>query len=628
MNLPSVLVTARRGPGVTVNVREFPGNATVITSRELEEHGRPSLPDALKFHEGISVMDYSGFGLGADAAVNLRGVVNGSRTGALVIVDGVRQNTLTSDDVHWQSLPAELIERIEVVRGGGGILYGEGALSGVINIVTKRRASRAFEPEVSLERGSFGRRRALAAVRGARGPLTYSSAFQRTDIGGYRESTNARTTTVSQALGLEVLPELDVDLSVRHSEDTTYFSGGITEDASQFRRRQRGNLPGFSDNHDTQVSLKTTADLPGGFTLSAQPAWRWWESDIVTGFGTFATIAPAQWLTLSAAHDAEAGALRHTAVLGLELSDEKAVTGTRGSGMSESNKHGWGIFAEETLRLSDRVSLVAGARFDRLRYLEDLDFPAFNGTLRFEGWSPKAGISVDVAEPVTLYANVARPFKAPNVFDFSVAIPAGFVGNIDLREQQGIEYEAGVRARHPALGSAEAAWFASRVDDEILYNPLAFRNENFDTTRMGVELAAEPALPWARTRARLTYTFLEAEFRGGAFGDASLPGVPEHQFSAHVSHEPLRDLTVWLDWIVVHDFFRINDVTNSLPADNYGVLNVGLTYARRNTTFHFVIENATNEEYTTFQSSTGLAVSTGENPAPPLSVRGGVTVKF
>jgi outer membrane receptor protein involved in Fe transport len=78
----------------------------------------------------------------------------------------------------------------------------------------------------------------------------------------------------------------------------------------------------------------------------------------------------------------------------------------------------------------------------------------------------------------------------------------------------------------------------------------------------------------------------------------------------------------------VQDFFRINDFTNVLPGDNYGVLNLGVRFEYDACTVYATVENATNEEYTSFQSSNGVTVSTGDNPAPPMTVLVGVRITF
>ncbi len=609
---------------------EFPGSATVITAEEIARSGAASVPALLSRVAGVQVSDTHGFGLGADSTVNLRGVVNSSRTNALVLVDGVRQNRVTGDEVHWQGLPLEQIERIEILRGGGSLIYGEGALAGLINIVTKKGGERFLTTTHGAEVGSFGQERYFTAARGQAGPLTYGTSFHRSSLSGYRESTMSRTTTVTGHLGWLPLPELRLETNLLHSEDTTGFAGGITQAQTEARRRQRGTFPGLIQNDHTQVSIDASLIGSSGWSMAANTFFSVRETDSDTG-SRFATITPTKGFGLRGSHSLETDALRHTFVSGIDLLDEKASTGLRESKFAESNKASYGLFAEETLRLWDRATVSAGLRFDKARFHEDLSFPLFEGALRFEGWSPKAAVSVDLAEPLTAYASYARPFKSPNVDDFAAAIPGTqFVGNIDLEPQQADDYTLGLRFQDDRVGTAEASWFHMRISDEILFNDLPGndQNQNFDTSRTGLELSASPRLPLPGLTGTITYTFLEAEFHRGAFKGNTLPGTPEHQLSAALSYEVIPHAFLTLDWLLVQDAFRINDFNNVLPADNYGVLSLGGRLEHEHFTAYFRIENVTNEEYTTFQSSTGVAVSTGENPAPPLTVLGGITVTF
>ncbi len=122
VGLGKVLITPRRMSGEGISETEFAGNATVITQGEIEESNAQNIQELLLRKEGLTLIDTAGFGLGSDAGLNLRGIVNTARTGALVLVDGVRQNTITDDAVHWQSMPLDHIKRVEVIRGGSGTL--------------------------------------------------------------------------------------------------------------------------------------------------------------------------------------------------------------------------------------------------------------------------------------------------------------------------------------------------------------------------------------------------------------------------------------------------------------------------------------------------------------------------
>lgn len=622
------LLSPSRIPGLPINAAQFPGHVTVITADEIRAAGAASVPELLGRLPGVHVMDTNGFGLGADSSVNLRGVVNGSRTGALVLIDGVRQNRLTGDEVHWASIPVDQIERIEVIRGGGSLMFGEGALSGLIAITTKKGAGQPLQLEQLGELGSYGQRRAGISARGRGGPVAYGASYNRRDVSGYRESTGSRATAITGHAGVDPWPAVHAEVNVLQSNDVTGFAGGITPAASETRRRQQGGFAGFFEEEIAQVALDTVLRGPAGIVSTIGTYWRERESDAVVGGSRFATITPSKGLQLRTSQHAEMGEVDHTLITGLELADEKASTGARGFGFSESNKSSYGLYAEETVRLFDRASLVAGLRYDRARFEESLQFPSFTGTLRFEGWSPRIALSADVWGPVTVYGSYARPFKAPQVDDFAAVVPTGFFGNIDLQPQQADDYALGVRASVARVGQLEACWFFMRIDDEILFNDLVDQSQNFDTRRAGLELSATPAVPVPGLVGRIAYSFTDAEFRKGQFADGTVPGAPEHRVTASVSYELLRGVFLMADWLLVHDFFRINDFTNAAPGDNYGVLDLGLRVDYHAARFFAKIENATNEEYTTYQSSDGFSAATGENPSPPIALRAGVSVAF
>ena len=637
--LTEILITASRVPGLSIDLAKFPGNATILTAEDIAQSGATTVQEALARAEGVTVADAQGFGLNSDSTVNLRGIVNSARTNALVLLDGVRQNRFTGDEVHWQSIPLEAIERIEIIRGGGGMIYGEGALAGVINIVTKKGGERLLESEESVEVGSFGWRQYTASARGRAEPLTYGVTSQRRVLDGYRDYSWSRNTTVTAHGGVELASLARWQVNVLHSEDTTATPGGLTLAQTEADRRQAvsGNVVIFDDETD-QVSTDLTLGPWEGVSTAVSAFWRNRIADSLRS--NLFTITPSQGLSIRTSHETVGVTADNLLLTGIELMDDKAVTGTRGSGTEdESHRKGYGLYLEDTITLWERLSLVGGIRFDKFRYQEALSFPSFIGTLRFEGWSPKVGLTYALLpQRLDVFASYSRPFKAPNVDDYS-GIVQDFVGNINLRPQQANTYEIGTRfTRGPLRANATA--FYIRTEDEILFNRLsgAFgQNENFDTRRIG----AEGALRWEwaeRLRASTAYTFVDAEFQKGQFSEKTIPATPEHTFNAAIGVSPCAGFWVDLDWQLVHDYFRVNDFNNILPADNYGVLNLTLQYEVPETVMRrgwppmrafLKFQNLTSEEYVAFQSSNASNLNgAGENPAPPFGVIGGITVKF
>lgn len=651
VELPEVLISPRRIPGLFIDPDTFPGNATVITAAQIRASGASTIQEVLRRAEGVTVMDVVGSGLGSDASVNLRGISNGSRTNALVLVNGVRQNRVTGDEVHWQAIPLGQIERIEIIRGGSGTIYGEGALAGVINIFTRQDSDHPLEASERTEFGSYGWQKHALDVRGAAGAARYGVSVDRQLLDGYRDFSQSRNTTVTGHGGLELAPGTQLSFNALHSADTTEYPGGLKLAEIQQRRTQSvRSRASLFDDETNQASLDLVSGPHEGLTWMVNGFWR--DQVVDSRLSNLFTNTPSRGMSLRMSHELATERLDHILISGVELSADKASTGERGGARTdESTRRGYGLYAEETLTLWDRLSLVAGFRYDRSRFEEDIvaydslfNPVNFVGTLAFEGKTPKLGAAYELLpKRLTLFTNFSRPFKAPNIDDFASRSPE-FQGNVSLRPQQGNAYEAGARAR---LGAWQltAAGFYTRIDDEILFvqgvpgNAFIFQNQNHDTQRGGLETAARFALPAQGLRGYATYTYVDALFRKGDFEGQRLPGTPAHTLNAGLGVSPLRDAWVDLDWEFTGDMVRINDVTNTLPGRSHGTLNLLVQYDlpparvqdRVVKTHAFVkILNVTNQRYTEFQSSNGsvLATGAGDNPMPPIRMIGGVQVEF
>ena len=627
VELGRVLVSVRRMPGLEMDQAAFPAHTTVITQEEIAQSGAVSVPELLRRQAGVTLQDARGFGLGADTGVNLRGIATGSRSNVLVLVDGIRQNRITGDEVHWQSIPISQIERIEILRGGAGMIYGEGALAGVINIVTSSGGERPLQTEERVEVGSYGWQQYVASAFGRQGPVRYATSYTRQFLDGYRDSTAARTTTITANAGVELTDRLRVRINTLHSQDTSHFAGGLAPQQTQANRRSPGAFNGFFDDDTTQVGVEQAWHAPAGFSTLLAGVWRERMNDSVTT-GRFFSDADSRGLSLRLAHEAQGGRLGHTFITGVELGQDKATTGSRGSpSLSESNRTNIGLYAEETMTLLDRLTLVGGFRYDQLRFDEALTFPTFSGTLRFAGRSPKIGATLRVNDQLSVYANYARAFKAPNIDDLDAVLPP-FTDSISARPQLADHVETGLRLRPRRWLQADVTWFSAVIKRELLFNPFTFATDNFNTRRAGIEVSLTGELVRPSLSYYLNGSVIRARFTKGPFTGYVIPGTPEYQLNAGLTYELLRGLRVGLDWQLVSTQFRINDLFNQFPADNYGVLNVTARYDQSWYSMYLTINNITNEEYGTFQSSAGTAIGTGENPAPPTNWVAGVALRF
>lgn len=611
-----VVVTATRIPGLSVNPRELPSGVSIVTADDLARSGARTTADALSQLPGVSVSDSRGLGLGADGGINLRGVVNSSRTGALVLVDGVRQNRITGDEVHWSALPVSQIDRIEVIRGGAaGTVYGEGALAGVINIITKRGADRPMRAEQSLESGSYGWWQSISNARGTDGPLDYGLTFTRRLWDGYRDSTSTRGSTLNAATTWTVTPTTTLDLTAGHHDDTSRFAGGLTTAQVEQNRRHPGSFNGFFHDEIVTAGATLTQRLGDAWTLVGHANHRRWESDSVTN-AIFANIAPSTTGGLRVAHQALFPSWEATTIVGTDLASDKATTGNRASTLSETNRDSAAGFIDETIKLFQKWVITAGFRYDHSDYHAALTFPAFQGKLRFNGKSPKIGVTYLQNDKTAWYAGWSQSFKAPNIDDLDAVLPP-YNDSVGLSPQLARTTEAGVKWDAAPWARLEGSIFHSRIRDELLFNFDTFATGNFTTRRTGVELAARGGVWHDRLTYATSYSFVKAKFAKGQYTGYEIPGTPEHRVTLNAAYR----ITPWLesaaDYLWVDMPFRTNNFANTLPGDIYGVVNTTLRYHRPNHEIFFTVQNLLDEEYGSFQSSIGTSISTGENPAPP-----------
>ena len=151
VTMGEVVVTATRD---TQEIRKTPANVSVITAEEIEKSGATTVVEALDKLESIQFRTSSGNS--SQAYIDMRGIGGDNPYGkTLVMLDGRRLNRTDMSSINWLEIPVDTIERIEIVRGPGSVLYGDAAIGGVINIITKKGKG---EPKfnISVLAGSYG----------------------------------------------------------------------------------------------------------------------------------------------------------------------------------------------------------------------------------------------------------------------------------------------------------------------------------------------------------------------------------------------------------------------------------------------------------------------------------------
>ncbi|QJD98974.1 TonB-dependent receptor [Massilia forsythiae] len=198
---------AATGSHLDITRMQTPASVDVITRAQLEQRGDTILTRAITRAPGLSGLPHPGNGGSSLAARGFTDTVSVMR-----LVDGMRQYGgvgVTYPFDTWS------VERIEVLRGPASVIYGEGAIGGVVNVIPKQPSRRAPESELQAAVGSQGTRRLAAGSGGAideRWSYRVDASGERS--GGWVDMGESSSHALSGALRFDVSPELNLKLSL------------------------------------------------------------------------------------------------------------------------------------------------------------------------------------------------------------------------------------------------------------------------------------------------------------------------------------------------------------------------------------------------------------------------------
>ena len=205
-----LVVTASR---FQENLNQVPANVKIISREEIQNSSSNTIPQVLSQIGGLLI---SGQGLGGplnlDATVDMGGFGSTATSTTLILVDGQRLNSTDSSTVNWESIPMDSIERIEILQGGASVQYGNGAVGGVINIITNGGAKNLNQASATY--GSFNTLINNAIFRNKVDDTTLQLSANTSNTNGWRQNSAASAYSfdgkITQQLGGSDLAYIDV----------------------------------------------------------------------------------------------------------------------------------------------------------------------------------------------------------------------------------------------------------------------------------------------------------------------------------------------------------------------------------------------------------------------------------
>ena len=539
----------RADPTVTMTV--LPAS-TLLTSAPV------TLDDALKMVPGFTLFRRTSSRVANPTAqgVALRGIGGTAQSRSLVLVDGLPLNDAFGGWIYWNKVPQAAIDRVEVQRGSGSDLYGADAVGGVVQLLTQRPSRPSGR--ALLEAGNLGTARTSLFGGGRSGSWRYSAAGEWFTIDGYIPI------ATEQDPGLAPRGPIDAKLGAEHRSG--YASAGY-QAPNGWRVDLSANVFDEDRKNATPVSINSTASRQGSGDVAGGVGGGLLSLRAFGGtqryrqvFTTVNATRTAETLTRDQSVPSTAGGIGgewyrtwgvHTIVLGAEgrYVDGKSVETPYSQGRPLAVTEAGGTqrlgsaFLQDTVRVSDRLTIVLGAHGDGWRSKSRVTaFSKASGS-----FNPRVSGAYRIGETgVTVRGAVYHGFRAPTLNEFYRNFSQG---NAQTRPNEALDPErltggdVGVMISR-GVASVRVTTFRNVLDEAITSITISTtpqqiirQRANADTVHAtGLELEATVRLPSALS-VSFASGFTSSRFKGAtSLRDKRVPQVPSYNLGLDVRY--------------------------------------------------------------------------------------------
>ncbi len=600
-----VVVTADRKATEETDTTAF---VSVITAEDIVESGAQSIVDILESLPGVQFRSTSG---PANAQISMSGFGENSFGRVAVLLDGRLQNNLDMQGINWQNIPLDSIERIEVLHGGGSVLYGSGAVGGVVNIITKETDA-PVSLEASGSYGSFMTHRESVSLGASNdlGSLQVGGGYFSTNA--YRDRNASDSADATVAGTLYPTDALSFGLNLDLTRSFYEMPGGLTE--AQFDADPTQAVNQEDEYLGYQVGTSVTTDYALGDSAEVELLLGYEYKNMAVDFASSGTFTDRLYNIFDVkpkfTWKSEYKDIHYELVSGIDLRssalDVKTYNDVDRNSLFTTydvSLISGGGYIDCDAALLSTLGISGGVRYDLGRITAENQDKSVDDYNDHNGIAWSAGLRWNPTESSKVYLRHERLFRYP--FTDEQAAIYGYGSDAfytDLEAEHGYLYEVGGYLASENLMRLDLRTYMMDMINEIAYNSDTGLNENLDNTRrLGIE-STLTVMPVKVLKIATTYGYVLPYFTNGSNDGKQIPLVSNHELEGSVKAYLPSNLTANVDAEYRSSYYKGGDNANSQPqVDGYLLVNAGMgwTYEMKNSslTLNLVIENILDVSY-------------------------------
>ena len=643
LNLDEVVVTAS---GFESSLKDETRNVYVVGEKEISRKGYRTVREALEKIPSVSFLN-SGVG----ESVDIRGQGNKANTAVKVMINGVAINML--DNAHMivpiEMIAIEDVERIEVMPGGGSVLYGSGTRGGVINIITKN-SPREFYGNIQSKIGSYRYHDMSINLGGnVSENLFLKLGAKAFDTNSYHEDGKEKGSYVSAAANYQISDGQNLAISSSLYRSKLKLPATMLSKKEVAKNRRMNQYP----NHQTSSENMRKTDIAldyriesGNFTFNLKP---FYQKIKITNFNDIPSVAIPnakykEYKVDGLFGDEKTGLNFKTKY---DYTDGEFIAGfdfTKNQGdraqyifydvdismrgkiinmkhnidtILDLQKRSYALYFMEKHNFTPNFDLSAGARVERAKYdakrisslimkspnphMNNASISNFSTKNTHNNYALEITPNFKYSDTGNLYFKFERGYISPSPTQLTnkdLKTKKYSFNNIKSETFQ--TYEIGLKDEIASNFSLASSLFLTDSKDEIHYTAVGghgdgWKYENLDKTRrVGFELSLKEQISeWLDLTQ--SYSFVDAKEKSGKNSGKEVPFVSKHKFVFGMTYEPVQNLSLFAD---MKFYSKQNDSNREKNIKSRAITDVGAEYKfKSGLSFGAGVNNLFNKKY-------------------------------